>query len=203
MFVIARIYKYLFEFFSAQLITELSINIRENPIKSPTTTSCGVCTPSHILENPTRKTMRTSNTEIHIFFFSKKASPPKTEDDVAECPLGKEYPAASARALSTGWILSDNTQGRYTHASILNKWTKNMLKDASESIYTPDLKSTHQYMIAQIIVGSQNSPKTVIDKNRLSSILKCSVLIFCKNTRKSICGLSQLGFEKHSIIEQL
>ena len=55
-------------------------------------------------------------------------------------------------------------------------------------------------MIAQIRVGSQNSPRIVIDRKNLSINCEQFILIFCKNNKQSICGLIQEGLDKQSII---
>jgi hypothetical protein len=55
-------------------------------------------------------------------------------------------------------------------------------------------------VIAHIIVGSQNSPKTVIDRKNLSIISVEPILIFCQNNKKLIWGFIQSGFDKQSII---
>jgi len=66
--------------------------------------------------------------------------------------------------------------------------------------YIPALEFIHQYVIAQIKVGSQNSPNIVIDKKNLSITSGHPSLIFCKNSKQSICGFIQCGFDKKSII---
>ncbi len=58
----------------------------------------------------------------------------------------------------------------------------------------------HQYVIAQIKVGNQNSPNIVIDKKNLSNTSKWPILMFCKKSRKSICGFIKLELDKKLII---
>jgi hypothetical protein len=186
--------------FSAQLIILFTTNIKINPVISPHTTSCGVWTPSHILEKPISKINPIIKLHKSLFFLTRNATPPRTEELIAECPLGKEYPFANGTASADGLILLSKTQGLYTQASILKKCVNSALKLSSDSRYTPALKSMHQYVIAQIIVGSQNSPKTVIDKKNLSITSEQFNLMFCRNSKKSICGSIHAGFDKQSII---
>ena len=95
-------YKYLFLSSSHQSIIFLTGNIKINPVSSPIRTSWGVWTPRYNLEKPTDKTKRIIIVQNILFFLVKYAIPPKEEDTIVECPLGKEYPPALAKALACG-----------------------------------------------------------------------------------------------------
>ena len=55
-----------------------------------------------------------------------RATPPKKPTAVWVCPLGKLYPAASARADSTMVKPGSRTQGRGTRQMILSHWFTSM-----------------------------------------------------------------------------
>ena len=61
-------------------------------------------------------------------------------EDVA-CPLGSEYPVASFKAPSKGWILESLTHGRYTHVVSLMKLFKRRENAKDTNTYSPNFLS--------------------------------------------------------------
>ena len=86
-----------------------------------TPTSAGVCTPRYIREKAMTSASAVSPSRTHRR-PPHRAIPPKSPMAFWVWPLGKEYPVASARALSTMVKLGSRTHGLGTRQISFRNW---------------------------------------------------------------------------------